>query len=56
MFSSALSSETLSICVLPLGERPFHYPYKTTGKTIVLYILVWYLDRRQEGKRFRTEW
>jgi hypothetical protein len=33
------------------------HPYKTTGKVIVLYILiVMFFDRRQEVRRFWAEW
>jgi hypothetical protein len=41
---------------LNVSEQVLH-PYKTTGKIIALYILIFkFLCSRLEDKRFRTEW
>jgi hypothetical protein len=52
-----LFSNTLSLCSLLIVSDQVSHPYKTTGQTIVLYILIFkFLGSKLEDRRFCTEW
>ena len=54
---NTLFSNTLSLCSSLNVSDQVSYPYKTTGKIIVLYILNFKcLDSNLEDKRFCSEW
>jgi hypothetical protein len=56
-FLNVLFLNTLSLrSSLNVSDQVSH-PYKTTGKIIFLYILIWkVLDNKQEDGSFCTDW
>jgi hypothetical protein len=57
IFLSTLYSKTFSLLSFLYGSDQISHPYKTSGKVIVLYILIFtILDSKMEDKRFCTEW
>src|SRR5215510_1194114 len=54
---STLFSNTLSLCSSLSVRDQVSHPYKTTGKTTVLYTLIFvFLDSNLEDKRFCTDY
>jgi hypothetical protein len=54
---STLFSNTLSLCSSLNVRDKVSHPYRTTGKMIVLYILMFtFFDSSPEDRRFWTEW
>jgi hypothetical protein len=48
---------TLSLCSSLNVRDQVSHPYRTTGKIIVLYILIcMFFDSRRENERFWAEW
>jgi len=54
---STIFSNTLSLRYILYASDHISHPYKTTGKILILYILIFILfDSKLEDKRFCTEW
>jgi hypothetical protein len=54
---STLFRNTLSLCSSLNDRDQVSHPYRTTGKMIALYILIFtFFDSRCEGRWFCTEW
>ena len=54
---NAIFSNTLSFLSSRNVNDQVSHPYKTTGKIIILYILIFkFFDSNLEDKRFCTEW
>jgi len=57
IFPSTLSSNTLSLRSTVNVSDQVSHPYKTTGKILFLYILIFtFMDSKLEDQRFCTEW
>jgi hypothetical protein len=54
---STLFSNTLRVCFSLNVRDQVSHPYRTKGKIIVLYILIFrFFNSRREDRRFWTEW
>jgi hypothetical protein len=52
-----LFSNTLSLCSSLIVRDQVSHQYRTTGKIIVLYILIFkFFDSNRQERRFWTEW